>query len=748
MDPLSLAGTIPGLISLAAEVLAKCYSFGCTVANASKEMQKLGNEIASLSGVLLGLQSLVASDTITPDRQKAIIISITGCGEALQELHQKLGLAKDPSKKIGVITKLAWPLKQTATLELANRLERQKNTLEIAMVAETYIVADETRRQVSMIREALPSMNQQVFRWLFEGNYENPHLRASTLQLSGTCTWPYEHHALQEWLGWSGKPVLWMHGIPGSGKTVLASNIINYCLRSIPSPEYAVTYFYCDFREKEAQQPEAVIGALISQLCTKLPSIPESIMKTFQNHRTASGDVSPPTYTTLLSLFEETLEHLARVKIVIDGLDECNCRDKLLENLLNLRDKGPCQLSLLISSRQEMDLQRLLRDVSNIPLNWDTVNNDINRFIEVEIESQPHFHRLNKEFKVEIVDTLSKHARGMFRWVQCQLDELAKFRTRRAIRQGLRALPSDLNETYKRVLLKIKENDITLAQKALTWLIFSRRPLSLRELAEASVLETGIDTFDPESRLEDAEDILEILGCLVSYDENSRLVTLAHYTVGEYFLSSYALTWTPAYHLSPGAGNIQIAKGCLTYLLLDNLPHLKYKERLESYPLLNYAARYWTTHARRNLSTCPPLLDLAMTLLKPTTPPTPNFYSWVQALVQRPSWKSHSLPRHFTPLYFAASFGLTPCVLKLLDAGVDINARGGSYGGTALHAACWRGHPEIAGILINRGIDRDILDWNRAMARYFITHQRLQAGAQKDAWLKSGIIDDRSIKGN
>jgi ankyrin repeat protein len=68
------------------------------------------------------------------------------------------------------------------------------------------------------------------------------------------------------------------------------------------------------------------------------------------------------------------------------------------------------------------------------------------------------------------------------------------------------------------------------------------------------------------------------------------------------------------------------------------------------------------------------------------------------------------------PLYYAASYGLTETVRSLVQAGARLDDKAGRFGGTALHAACYRGHPDIARFLLEAGADYTIQYVNGATA--------------------------------
>ena len=321
-----------------------------------------------------------------------------------------------------------------------------------------------------------------------------------------------------------------------------------------------------------------------------------------------------------------------------------------------------------------------------------------------------------------------------FRWVQCQVQELSTLRTDKAVRQALKSLPRDLDETYERILSRINHNDAVMAKRALTWLAYAARPLLLEELAEAAVLDQGTRELDPEVRLRDPRDIIEVCGSLILHRDTTGEVVLAHHSVKDFLRSKSALSRVEFYHMQDISSNAEVAKSCLTYLLLRDFatgPATSGKEVLQryiNYPLLDYSARHWCDHALLALSDDKELHSLAMDLMDPKG--TPNFFAWIQELVSDPR-ALHPISGKYTtwatPLYFASSFGLIDVVKSLLKAGVNINERGGSFGGTALHAAVWRNHSEIVQLLIEAGADRTVKDANLATAHDLARFKRTRS---------------------
>jgi hypothetical protein len=128
----------------------------------------------------------------------------------------------------------------------------------------------------------------------------------------------------------------------------------------------------------------------------------------------------------------------------------------------------------------------------------------------------------------------------------------------------------------------------------LGWIVFTRRPLIVRELQHALAIKEGEIEFSDEF-LVDAEEIISVCRGLVSVDQQNGTVRLMHPSLQDYLT-------TDQYYLDlkevAGIGYI-----CLHYLDLDEFdepcPDLESLwQRLVQYAFSRYAARYWADHIR------------------------------------------------------------------------------------------------------------------------------------------------------
>ena len=123
--------------------------------------------------------------------------------------------------------------------------------------------------------------------------------------------------------------------------------------------------------------------------------------------------------------------------------------------------------------------------------------------------------------------------RSRFRWVQCQIDTIENCSSVSDIRKVLESLPEGLEETYRRILIAIDRrlSDARLVRRALVWLVGALRPMYMRELLEAVMVDPEYRALDSRFRLMKGADLLDVCRSLVVHHEETDIITLSHMSV-------------------------------------------------------------------------------------------------------------------------------------------------------------------------------------------------------------------------
>ena len=739
MDPFTISTALVPIITLAGSCLAKCYRYGCAVRDAPAEGRRLADELASLSGVLVGLQSLADGDSIKLASTGELMELVHECKITLQDVAQRIvivtGVASNTKQSERVVRRILWPVKKQETVAMVVKVERLKSKLTLVLsgistqlAIQQHDVLHNVASDVKHIANQLASNmtlreRQATLEWLTTHNPSVAHERALQSYCEHTCSWVLEAKVFVTWWDSSKHGALWINGLAGYGKTVLTSFIIETLQRNLVSEKTSVAYYYFDASDGASLSLSTFLGSLVRQFCEPNDPLPEEVTQRYEEAQgVRAGSSKAPGLGELVSMLDDLMSKQASSTIILDGVDESPECEEICKLLKGLPDKQGLA-HVLVVSRPDIRIRRQLIDFDELQLTEDLLKDDIGKYVQARMSQEPRFRRLNETLRNHAQETIQLKSHGMFRWAQCQLDDMAKLRTDRAVRQVLDALPQNLEDAYTLTLSKIDKCDIHIARRTLMWLTYSPSLLKLKEVAEAATYETGSRCIDMDERLADPEDIVEVCGSLIAFDVKTKELRLAHQSVRE-CLKSLEFGRTP-YAMPALSAHREMAELCLSYLLMDDftegmaLRTRDLRDKVVKYPLLEYAVDNWIYHIQMADAEA----DMQADILRLLTPkPNSRFILWLQ-VVYWSSGKVFQVPgsdeARITqphPLYYAASYGLSITVKNLVEAGADMDVRAGRFGGTALHAACWRNHPSITRYLLDQGADPNIRDMNGSLA--------------------------------
>ncbi|EAT85426.2 hypothetical protein SNOG_06775 [Parastagonospora nodorum SN15] len=413
----------------------------------------------------------------------------------------------------------------------------------------------------------------KICSWLSAPDPSTNYHKAHKQRQAETGLWLLESAKFTKWKE-SAASRLWLYGIPGCGKTILSSTIIQHLIHHCDDDVRVVTaYFYFDFNDAQKQDAELMLRSLLCQLLQRSLTIPKGVDALFSS---CENGQRQPSLDALLEVTRQAMQEFAYVYVVVDALDECTQRSELMDMLETVAGWRLDNLHLLMTSRKERDIETSLEsyvgEEATVCLQTDVVDQDIQRYVRQRLRVNKGLAKWNKDAAIrqEIETAMMRGACGMFRWAACQLDTLEKCCNRAMLRKSLATLPRTLDQTYDRILFTISEEYSEYAMRILQWLTFSARPLSVEEMAEVVAIDVARDpAFDRDEVLEDPLEVLNICSSLVTItrseaDGTSRpaqqIIALAHYSVQEYLVSD-RIKQGSAKQYNVGAGTILIKAG-------------------------------------------------------------------------------------------------------------------------------------------------------------------------------------------
>ncbi|MCJ1244864.1 hypothetical protein MMC30_002065 [Trapelia coarctata] len=773
MDPLSATASVIAVIQITGQVFNICQTYFQGVKSARKDIKRLRDEVTAFQDALTSVADLADAPDSTQLSNLHLLTKADGllqrCKIDLEDLVARLqaGMGKDEKMKQFGLRALKWPLSSKEVDRELMVLSRYKETFALALTTDLATLAIsikqctaeleqdfvEARRDILAIRtelaaHKLDSDRARIIQWLSTTDPSSNHEKACQRHEPATGEWLIKSTEFDKWKS-SRNSLLWLHGIPGCGKTILSSTIIERLTTEIGSlPDVAVAYFYFDFSDVLKQHPSDFLSSIIGQLSRRVSKLPEILRNLYKGCNNGNRKPTLRELSAVFVAFAE-LDDFADIYLVVDALDECpqgdnNMRTELLRLISVIHASSSSSMHVLVTSRPEKDIKEaleMMRSTLSVPLQGSGVDADIRLHIENQLAADDKFKLWSNDVKSDIKEVLTAGANGMFRWVFCQLDALKKCKKAASVRKALTTLPKTLEETYARIIGNISGEYRDDARRALIWMAFSKRPLLLREVAEAAVF-SGETHFDPEERFQAPKDVLDLLGSLVAFSledlskatprldapdilpnkeedgdldswnrdflscmpgEECVLVNLAHYSVKEYLMSDQIID--SDFGISESVANNIIAKVCLQYIhhYDTSISKTTSEEDLREFPLLYYACEFWYIHLQAvPLGSQTPIGPLVHRLFVSPS----ELSSWLR--VHRPDRWWHppfdSGNKISSPLYHSSSIGLHYVVQILIQEGADVDFAA-EKGSTPLLVAADFEHKQVVHLLLEHKAD-------------------------------------------
>ncbi|KAK0732500.1 hypothetical protein B0T21DRAFT_384771 [Apiosordaria backusii] len=374
--------------------------------------------------------------------------------------------------------------------------------------------------------------------------------------------------------------MLWIYGIPGAGKTVLASFATEKVkLLCGSTSDHIYAYYYCHYSNAQ-DESTPLLRWVVSQVSRQLAWAPPELKRLYDRG-------CEPTIPELQHVLELALARCERLFLVVDAVDESTPRDELVRLLSTMTlDSRFHKIRILATSRQYGDIERFFSAIStSISMKNSYVDADIQRHIRARFDSSFRLRRWRDSFHT-IEKALVAGANGMFRWVDCQLHSIERLGDKTRLSFVLQDLPTDLTESYVRIFEAIPEADRQFVSRVLMWVYGdSRAPWEGQGINAKLLLEAvSFDLYGSKHCVFDWGYLQDLCGCLIAIrDENSEQgvangddfaggagcwVTLAHYTVWEFLTSSHILsTRVSQFAMSTEAADREFALSILRHAL-------------------------------------------------------------------------------------------------------------------------------------------------------------------------------------
>lgn len=281
-----------------------------------------------------------------------------------------------------------------------------------------------------------------ILRWISTFDHDQCHhdvCTKPTKRIDNTGQWLLEHPTYKDWLDSSSSTVLILHGIPGCGKSKLASAVIDSLTQrpqtsgsNTQAQAAPVAHFYCSSLKSDKSRSEAdeILRSLLRQVAVVSKpdeSVHSAVVQQYLQKETWAKqegfDLRPLTCEDCVPLLTE-IGHATPLIFIIDAVDEI-CQDdsqryRCIDALEKVRKGASSVVKIFATTRSDSNVLAMWNapEVQRFQLQPQDCAGDMVAFVEAQVRLAKSSLRLlngavdDSLFK-EIVEALRQNAGEM-----------------------------------------------------------------------------------------------------------------------------------------------------------------------------------------------------------------------------------------------------------------------------------------------------------------------------------------------
>lgn len=239
-----------------------------------------------------------------------------------------------------------------------------------------------------------------VLQWLSSMNFRAHHKEYSRRRLEASGKWLFDNHEFKAWNASSSSSIFLLHGMTGTGKSTLASAMVDSVLDQNASSDRdaLLAYFYCSKSASEMLRSEAVevLRCLLRQLAVEDRSqhkLHAAVARQY-DHREIQAKDDGLKDVTRLSV-EECVELIVEIMetnpatIVVDAIDELTPSDQveLTKALQHIITRSRDVVKIFATSRDCFQISGLCFGATTVLIDAQSNSCDLKRVVESLVDA-------------------------------------------------------------------------------------------------------------------------------------------------------------------------------------------------------------------------------------------------------------------------------------------------------------------------------------------------------------------------
>jgi Cdc6-like AAA superfamily ATPase len=263
---------------------------------------------------------------------------------------------------------------------------------------------------VKLLRHKDDQERRKILDWLTPTDHGAQQSDFISRRQKGTGQWLLDSGEFRRWFN-EGKQTLFCPGIPGAGKTIMTSIVVDYLNTKFENDTcVGIAFLYCNFRRQQEQKPTDLLMSLLKQLVQGRPSVPKSVKELYERHKDKR---TRPLFDEISEILYSVVSSYSRVFIIVDALDECKVSDggrkRFLLEMFNLQVET--RASLFATSRFIPEIMKDFGGCVSLEIRASDV--DVWKYLDSHMSRLPSFVFRSLDLQEDIKTKIAKAADGM-----------------------------------------------------------------------------------------------------------------------------------------------------------------------------------------------------------------------------------------------------------------------------------------------------------------------------------------------
>lgn len=270
---------------------------------------------------------------------------------------------------------------------------------------------DTVSTKIDRIVDIQHDQNQQaILDWLHPNDYSSQQNDFIASRQEGSGEWILNSDQFQQWIKQE-TTILFCPGIPGAGKTMATSIVIDHLQEKFRiRRDIGIAFIYFNFHQHIEHGIIGLFSCLLRQLSFQTGGM-EEVTKLYNYHKPRR---SRPSFQEVLDSLKRVIMNFSSTFILIDALDECRLPDGVLKLLAKIFElQGIAGFGLFATSRFIPEIIADFEEKNATSMEIKASDDDMLTYLDSSLSKLPSFVMKDHQLQEKVKSAVMKAADGM-----------------------------------------------------------------------------------------------------------------------------------------------------------------------------------------------------------------------------------------------------------------------------------------------------------------------------------------------